>query len=148
MLLLYAQPLTRVAALRTDQILSNPDGLAIILGNEPASIPSPFAELVLDHLARRPNLQTGNRPGTHWLFPSTRPGQHLAPNTVMMRLRNMGIDLRGARNAAIRALVQRVPPPIVASQLGYSPDVTQHHAELAAAPDSRYAALITGRTPN
>lgn len=147
LLLLYAQPLTRIAALRTDQIMSTPDGLAITLGNEPASIPAPFAELVLDHLERRPNMQTGNRPDTHWLFPSTRPGQHLTPNTVMTRLRAMGIDLQGARNAAIKALVQRVPPPIVASQLGYSPGTTQRHAELAAVPDSRYAALITDRAP-
>lgn len=147
LLLIYAQPLTRVAALRTDQILSTPDGLAISLGTEPASIPSPFAELVIDHLKQRPNMRTGNRPDSHWLFPSTRAGQHLAPNTVMNRLRSMGIDLRGARNSAIKALVQRVPPPIVASQLGYSPGVTQRHAELAAAPDSRYAALISGRDP-
>ena len=60
----------------------------------------------------------------------------------------MGIDLRGARSAAIKALVQRVPPPIVASQLGFSPDVTQRHADLAAAPDSRYAGLVSNRAPH
>jgi len=142
-----ARTLTRIAALRTDQIMSTPDGLAITLGNEPASIPAPFAELVLDHLERRPNMQTGNRPDTHWLFPSTRPGQHLTPNTVMTRLRAMGIDLQGARNAAIKALVQRVPPPIVASQLGSSPGTTPRPPDLAAVPDSPYAALLTHRAP-
>lgn len=145
LLLLYAQPLTRIAALRTDQIRSTPDGLTIELGSEPAAIPAPFAELVLGHLAQRPNLQTSNRPDSPWLFPGGRPGQHLAANTIMIRLRSLGIDLRGARNAAIKALVQRVPPPIVASQLGHGPNVTQRHAEHAAAPDSRYAALVADR---
>lgn len=87
-------------------------------------------------------MQTNN---THspWLFPSIRAGQHIRPNTLMLRLRTLGIDLRGARNTALKELVQRVPPPIVASQLGYSNPTTHRHAEAAAAPNSNYASLIS-----
>ncbi|MCE0765944.1 hypothetical protein LWC35_23990 [Pseudonocardia kujensis] len=148
LLLLYAQPLTRIASMRTEQVWSTSDGLVLVLGDEPAAVPAPFDQLLLDHLARRPNLQTGSHSDSPWLFPGTRAGQHLAPNTIMTRLRSLGIDLQGARNAAIKALVQRVPPPIVASQLGYSPAIAHRHAEHAAAPDNRYAALITNPPAN
>lgn len=143
LLLLDAQPLVRIAALHRDQILSTVDGPAILLGNEPAALPSPFAELLLEHLTHRPNMQTGNTDNP-WVFPSTQPGRHIRPNTMMIRLRSLGIDLRGARNTALKELVQRVPPPIVASQLGYNPGTTQRHAELASAPLDRYASLVGG----
>lgn len=143
LLLLYAQPLVRIAALHRDQILSTVDGPAILLGNEPAALPSPFAELLLEHLTHRPNMQTGNTDNP-WVFPSTQPGRHIRPNTMMIRLRSLGVDLRGARNTALKELVQRVPPPIVASQLGYNPGTTQRHAELASAPLDRYASLVGG----
>ncbi len=64
---------------------------------------------------------------------------------MMNRLRGLGIDLRGARNTALRALVRQVPAPIVATKLGYTPGVTSKHADLAAEPMSRYAALARAR---
>jgi hypothetical protein len=140
-LLLYAQPLVRIAALRCDQISITPEGVFITLGKEPAAVPSPFAELVIDLIKTRPNLQTGNGGVSPWLFPSTRTGHHLDPNTIMVRLRSLGIELLGSRNAALRELVQQVPPPIVASQLGYGPPMALRHAALVAQPDARYAAL-------
>jgi hypothetical protein len=47
----------------------------------------------------------------------------------MKKLRDSGIHLLGARNAALRELVLEMPPPIVASALGYSAQVTEKHAE-------------------
>ena len=56
----------------------------------------------------------------------------------------VGIHLLGARNAALRDLVRQVPAPIVATQLGYSHQVTQRHAALAAEPMSKYASIKAG----
>jgi len=75
---------------------------------------------------------------TPWLFPGHRPGKHLDAQTIMMRLRWLGINLLGARNSALGNLVAEVPPPLVAELLGYRYQVTQRHAELAAQPWSRY----------
>lgn len=86
-------------------------------------------------------MRTGSTSGSEWLFPGYRPGQHIHPNTLMERLREIGIDLLGARNASLRALVTEVPPPLVAEMLGYSYQVTQKHATAAAQLMSRYAAL-------
>ena len=51
----------------------------------------------------------------------------------------LGINLLGARNSAIQNLVAEVPPALVAELLGYSNQVAQRHAEVAAQPWSRYA---------
>jgi hypothetical protein len=74
-----------------------------------------------------------------WLFPTARPGrQHLNPQSIMRRLRGLGIDLLGARNTALPSLVVPAPPPLVAELLGYSYNVAQRHAEIAAQPWARY----------
>ena len=57
----------------------------------------------------------------------------------MERLRELGINLLGARNSALRGLVTEVPAPLVAEMLGYSYQVTQKHAAGTAAPGSQYA---------
>jgi hypothetical protein len=46
----------------------------------------------------------------------------------MGKLRGAGIDLRGARNAALRQLVLDMPPAIAADTLGYAYTTTERHA--------------------
>lgn len=139
LLLLYAQPVVKIAAMKSADVLLTPDGPRLSLGEEhPAPVPEPFAGLLTKHLASRPNMRTGSSSGSPWLFPGYRAGQHIHPNTLMMRLREIGIDLLGARNASLRSLVQEVPAPLVAEMLGYSYQVTQKHAAAAAEPWSRY----------
>ena len=60
------------------------------------------------------------------------PGKHIDPQSLMHRLRGLGINLLGAPNAALRSLLGEVPPLVVAERLGYSCHVIQHHAEIAA----------------
>jgi hypothetical protein len=47
----------------------------------------------------------------------------------MRKLRDSGIQLLGAHNAALRELVLEKPQRIVADALGYSARVTEKHAE-------------------
>jgi len=143
LLLLYAQPLVRVVALTTADVSGDHEQLTIRLGKHPVAVPDVFTELLRTHLAHRPNLRAGAGPNSPWLFPSIRAGQHLHPNTVMDRLRNLGVNLLGARNRAISELVLEVPPPLVADALGYSHQVAFKHADSAAEPWARYA----GRRP-
>lgn len=139
LLLLYAQPLVRVASLRTTDIQPSDDGMQLLLGKHPTPVPALFAELLLTHLNNRPNLNTGAGSQSPWVFPSTRAGQHLHPSTIMNRLRDLGVNLRGARNRTLADLVTEVPPPVVADALGYSHQVVFKHAEAAAEPWARYA---------
>ena len=138
--LLYAQPLVRIVRLRREQVALTPTGVALELGDEAADVPKPLVELLRQHLAQLPHARTTNATNP-WLFPGVRAGQHLHPDTLAGRLRNIGIDI-GTRNAVLRELVERVPPPIAASQLGYSNAVMHRHAERAAQPHEHYAALL------
>jgi hypothetical protein len=139
LLLLYAQPLVRIGALRTSAVVLTPDEVQICLGVEPTPVPEPFAGMIKRHLQNRPNLRTtGGGVDNPWLFPSSHPGKHLDPQSIMHRLRDLGINLLGARNSALQNLVAEVPPPLVAELLGYSYQVTYRHAEIAAQPWSRY----------
>lgn len=138
LLLLYAQPLVRVVALRTDAVLDTHGEMTIELGRHPVDVPEPFAALIRQHRDTRPNLRTAAGPDSPWLFPSTLAGRHLHPNTVMDRLRDLGINLLGARNRAIDDLVLQCPPSLVADALGYSHPVAFIHAARSAEPWARY----------
>lgn len=141
LLLLYAQPLVRVVTLTTDVVDDTGGEMSITLGKHETDVPEPFASLLRAHIANRPNLRTAAGPASPWLFPSTLAGRHLHPNTVMDRLRDLGINLLGARNRALGELVLECPPSLVADALGYSHQVAFLHAEKAAEPWARY----TGR---
>ncbi|MCU1676319.1 MAG: hypothetical protein JWM93_1077 [Frankiales bacterium] len=148
LLLLYAQPVTRICQLRTTDVLVSPTAMFLQLGDKPAIVPEPFADLIRTHLANRPNMRTGNTVGSPWLFPSRRPGEHLHASTVMERLRANGIHLLGSRNAALRQLVRDVPAPLLADQLGYSPQITHRHAALAAETMAVYGSIRARRAPH
>jgi hypothetical protein len=61
------------------------------------------------HLHNRPNLRTAGGGGNPWLFPSSHPGKHIDPQSIMHRLRDLGINLLGASNSALQNLVAAVP---------------------------------------
>jgi hypothetical protein len=140
LLLLYAQPLVRVAALGTDAVnINDTTGtITISLGTHPVPVPQPFAELLSQHLRNRPNLRTASGAESPWLFPGSRAGQHLHPNTIMLRLRGLGIELLGSRNTALDEHLSVTPPPLVADALGYSYQVAFLHADAAGEGRSRY----------
>jgi hypothetical protein len=139
LLLLYAQPLTKVAALRTSAITFADNDVCISLGKEPIPVPSPFANMLAGYVDSRPHLRAaGGLATSPWLFPSVRPGRHRQPKEIMERLGRLGIDLLGARNTALQSLVVAAPAPLVAELLGYSYNTVQRHAEIAAQPWARY----------
>jgi hypothetical protein len=139
LLLLYAQPLVRIAALTTMAVDVTHGEVQISLGAEPVPVPGPFADMLTDHLRNRTNLRTGaGMVSNPWLFPGRNAGKHLDPQTMQMRLHNRSISVLGARNSALQNLVAEIPPPVMANLLGYSHTCTQYHAQLAAQPWSRY----------
>lgn len=59
MLLLYAQPLTRIASMRRDQISRTDDGeTLVVFEDQPVPVPHPFDQILQQHLADRPNMNT------------------------------------------------------------------------------------------
>jgi len=141
LLLLYAQPVTRISRLRTADINDTGNDMVITFDIDAVPVPPPIAELLRQHLGDRPNMQTAANPTSPWLFPGLRAGQPLTADRMNHQLRNLGIPLRQARNSALRQLVQDMPPAVAARTLGYSQHVTQHHAEQAAVFFNSYATV-------
>ncbi|WP_040919111.1 hypothetical protein [Saccharomonospora glauca] len=53
LILLYAQPLVKIARLTTDDVLRGEDQVLIHLGDPPTPVPQPFADVLLDYLGNR-----------------------------------------------------------------------------------------------
>jgi hypothetical protein len=79
-MLLYVQPLIRIAALKTTAIVLTPQVLRISLGAEPIPVPEPFAGLLRfrrPHCKRPGCRHRGKRPGTTTALTATIDnGQH------------------------------------------------------------------------
>jgi len=140
LMLLFAQPATRIVRLTIDDITRTADGGVFIrFGEPPTPVPEPFATLLLQATAQRDNLQTATNPGAHWLFPGRRGGQPLHVNTLTQLIRDLGIPGLAGRTAALRQLVLQAPAPVVAQALGYNHSTTTRVATEAGTPWSRYA---------
>lgn len=133
LLLLYGQPIVRIASMRLQQLRTTGTVVTVSFTNDTLTIPAPFDQVILNHLAALPHQTTALHRENHWLFPGGRPGQHLNQTTLMNKLRDSGIDLRGARNASLRALVLELPAPVIADSMNYSYKVTEKHRQNAGA---------------
>jgi len=141
LMLLFAQPATRIVRLTIDDITRTADGQVFIrFGEPPTPVPEPFAALLLQATAQRDNLQTATNPGARWLFPGRRAGQPLHANTLTQLVRDLGIPALAGRTAALRQLVLQAPAPVVAQALGYHHHTTTRVATEAGTPWSRYVA--------
>jgi hypothetical protein len=124
LMLLYAQPLTRLLLLTTADITRGTAGEILLhLGDPPAPVPDPFAGLLLQVADSRPASTSP------WLFPGRSPGQPAAYRTFLLQLRDLGFPMRAARISALRQLVLQAPAPVIADALGFHPTTThrQHH---------------------
>lgn len=139
LILLYAQPLTRIVRLTLDDITTDDGAVLLHLGDPPTPVPEPFATLLLDYIAARPNTLTATNPTSRWLFPGRRAGQPLHPETISGRLSAQGLHRTNARAATLRQLVLQTPAPVIAGMLGFNNETTHRHAAAAGTPWSHYA---------
>jgi hypothetical protein len=141
LLLLYAQPVSRLARLTLDDIIIGDDGQVFIrLGDPPTPVPEPFAAMLTELAANRVNMNTAANPGCQLLFPGQRVGQPLMPIGLRRQLHELGIPLTQARTAAFRQLVLQAPPPVVARSLGFDYGTATEHAIAAGGTWNRYPA--------
>lgn len=141
LLVLLGQPFSKIAALKTDDIVLQDAVIGIRLGQGLTPVPEPFASMLFEFLRDRPHLNTATNPTSPWLFPGQRAGGHLAEGTLRIAAIRMGIDLVAARTAALRQLVLDCPAPVIADMLGYSYPAIDHHALQAGSPWTSYAAI-------
>jgi hypothetical protein len=148
LLLLFAQPITRIVKLTVDDVLSpgQDDGqdkqdVYLRLGHPPTPVPEPLAALLLELIDARANMNTASNPDSRWLFPGGRVGQPLTPGALRQQFKPLGLPTTPGRTSALRQLVLQAPAPVVAAALGYENGTTEHHRLAAGGNWSRYTAL-------
>ena len=137
--LLYAQPLSRVVRLTVDDVIHDGDQVLLRLGEPPSPVPAPVADLLLSWIENRDNMNTATNRHSRWLFPGRRAGQPMHPDALAALVNGLGIPTVAGRTSAIRRHVLEMPAPVVADALGYHHVTTTKLAAQAAGTWSRYA---------
>ena len=146
--LLYAQPLSRVARLTIDDVIRDGDQVLLRLGEPPSPLPCPAADLLLSWIPKRDNMNTATNHDSRWLFPGRRAGQPMHSDTLAALVNDLGIPTTASRASAIRQHVLEMPAPIVAEALGYHHVTTAKLAAQAGSTWSRYASGDHLRSPS
>jgi hypothetical protein len=136
LLLLYAQPLSRIQRLTRGDLLDVDGQQQLRLGNPPSPVPAVVAKLLRQLVD---DLDASTRAG-RWLFPGRLPGQPAAYNTMHRWLRELGFPLIEPRVSALRQLVLQAPAAVIADALGFHQTTTKRQHAHAGGAWSRYPA--------
>ncbi|MGH3190566.1 MAG: hypothetical protein ACRDPY_47455 [Streptosporangiaceae bacterium] len=140
LMLLYAQPLSRILRLSAAGLTRDEAGQTWLRpGDPPSPVPPPFDALLHQLAATRYDHVPANHAST-WLFPGRHAGQPAEYRGIAAQLREHGLPLRTARISALRQLVLQVPAPVVAGALGFHHTTTTRQHINAGATWSRYVA--------
>jgi len=132
LVLLFGLPVSRILHLRLDALSDHNGSTYLTFGSHPMILPPKVAALLrqLTTAPRQRPLVEKNSPPT-WLFPGRTPGRPASRHTLSRKLQAHGIDTRPARNAALLALIDDIPAPVLADLLDLHPTTTVRWATLA-----------------
>ena len=140
LVVLYGQPLSRIARLTTTDVLSGPDGtVAVNVAGHPMPVHEPFATLIAKLPTRRTNGVT-DQIASDWLFRGGHAGKPISSVALGQRLQAIGIEPRNMRNSARAQLVTEIPPAVLGKLIGISPGTASRWATLTSSNWIAYAA--------
>jgi hypothetical protein len=148
LVLLLGQPLTRIVALRCEDVTTDHERVYLRLGRRATELPAALGELALD-LRDHPAGQARAAPAPGpWLLPGREHGQHLTAEQLRERLKPLGLATRSARRGALLALAAELPAAVLAERLGIHPDRAAQWTQLAGTTYADYLAdeLATTRS--
>ncbi|MFD3622557.1 hypothetical protein ACFWWT_46985 [Streptomyces sp. NPDC058676] len=139
LVLLYAQPVSRIVRLTIDDVADDETTVTVQLGDPPSPLPEPVAGLMRAYIQSRQHLPYASSRSSQWLFPGRQPGQPMNPVSLQVHLREIGVPPQRGRTSAIRQLVLQAPAPVIAKALGYHDKTTTRLVTEAGGTWSRYA---------
>lgn len=149
LVLLYAQPASRIVRLTLDHVHASDNEVRLHLGREPVLLPEPLAGLVCQVAATRTGHASIGDPGTSpWLFPGGRPGRALSAFRMAERLNQLGIHCGQSRSAALFQLATDLPAAMLAKMLGIHIAVAVAWQRASSGDWATYAAEISRRAPH
>ena len=134
--------------LTLDDVIHDGNQVLLRLGEPPSPVPGPIADLLLNWIGNRDNMNTATNRNPRWLFPGRRAGQPMHPDALAALVNNLGIPTVAGRASAIRQHVLEMPAPVVADALGYHPVTTAKLAAQAAGTWSRHTPRGHLRSPS
>ena len=149
LLLLYGQPLSRIAAMTTNQVTRRDSQTFIRLGRHDVPVPGPLAgaafQLISDGRRYR---GVGSPSATTWLFPGHLPGRPITAARLGERLRAIGIYAQTGRRAALLDLAAQLPAAVLADLLGLHETTAAKWIHQAGGDWTRYAAQLARGHPH
>lgn len=146
LVLLYAQQITAVTHMTTDQINASTAEVTVRFGRVPIQLPEPVAAIALSVLSKRKGHATiGVVAPSPWLFPGGQPGRPISAQQLTHRLNALGIRPSPDRSTALFQLATEVPAAILARTLGIHTDVAVTWQRHSAGDWTTYAAAISRR---
>jgi len=124
LVLLYGQQLTRITALRRDQVTTTESGsMRLSLGTCAIEVPAPLDLLISRLLIEHRHHSAFATPAltTPWLFPGLHPGRPFNASQLGARLRRLGIEPRAGRRGALSHLGANMPAAVLSRVLNLSP---------------------------
>jgi integrase len=110
--LLYAQPTSRIVRLTVDDVTCEDGEVFLRLGDPPSPVPGPVAGILLSWIGSRTNMRTATNRNSAWLFPDRRAAQPMRPDYLARLLNEIGIPTAAGRAPAIRQHVLERPAPV------------------------------------
>lgn len=146
--LLYAQPLSRIAVMTTDQVGVHSHDVTVRFARHDVDIPEPLARLVatLAATGRQDHVGIAAPSTTRWLFPGHLPARPITASRLGARLSPLGIDARAARRAALIQLAAQLPAPVLADSLGITVTTAADWVKAAGGDWATYAASAARNT--
>ena len=117
--LLFAQPLTRIASLRRNDIAEAADGWQIRFGPRPVHAPALLDDLLAELTATVPGSSRTAAKASDWLLPGRKHGAHITSEELRRQLKVLAMPIRPGRRGAMLALAAelaaRISPSTSAS---------------------------------
>jgi hypothetical protein len=136
----YAQPATRIAALTRNDLTTLSGGtVTITLAGMPVELIEPFATLAQQLPIVRTN-GVADQLQALWLFPGRRAGCHISADALGGRLRAIAIPPRLGRTTALSELALEIPPAVLAELVGVTPNTAARWATISGGDWASYAA--------
>jgi hypothetical protein len=149
LLLLYGQPLSRIAAMTTSQTTRRDDTTFLLLGRHDVPVPGPLADAIAQLISDgRTHRGVGSPAATTWLFPGHLPGRPITPSRLGERLRHIGIYAQTGRRAALLDLAAQLPAAVLADLLGLHENTATKWIGQAGGDWTRYAAELARNHPH
>lgn len=143
--LLFAQPLTRVAALRRSDLTRTAAGWQLRFGRRPVRAPALLDDLLAELVASGPKRSRVAASDSVWLLPGRKHGTHSTAEDLRRQLKILEMPVRPVRRGALLALASELPAPVLAEHFAVHRARAAQWTRLAGRTYADYVASRTVR---